>query len=356
MFEKQKEKLKKREAENTLRSLSIIDSHIDFFSNDYLGFSKLSFKHNSQIGSKGSRLLSGNMQIAEEAEEALAHYFHSTEALIFNSGYSANLSVLSCVPQRGDLILYDEFVHASIRDGIRLSFAESKSFKHNDLNELETLLKKNSKKQVYIVTEGLFSMDGDIAPLGNIVKLSNQFNALIILDEAHSAGVFGDAGRGLAHGMELHHDIPIRIVTFGKAFGFHGAVVLTNKIIKEYLINFARPFIYTTAPSVDFYDRIVQIFKLKKVREAQVKLHKNINYFRNKSSIETTSERNSPIQIYLTDKELLIEKSKKLVEHGIFTKPIFSPTVPSGQERIRLCIHSFNNFSEIELLIRLLEL
>ena len=356
MFKRQQEKLEDRISSNSLRKLSLNDLKIDFFSNDYLGLSKANFKIKNHYGSTGSRLLTGNSIIAEKTENILSTYFESESALVFNSGYNANLSVLGSIPQRGDFILYDELIHASIRDGIRLSYAKAAHFKHNDTNDLERLLQKTNANHIYVVTEGLYSMDGDICPLNSIVKLTKKYNACLILDEAHSAGVFGLEGRGLAHGMDIHNEIPIRIVTFGKAFGFHGAVVLTNKILKSFLINFARPFIYTTAPSQDFYERIIQIFSTDIIGVQQTKLHKNIRWFRKNIELANQSEENSPIQVVLRPLKALETMSKMASENNIFLKPIHHPTVPIGKERLRICIHSFNNFSELNTLKRILEL
>lgn len=354
MDEKLNSKLEKRKQENILRSLSISEGSIDFFSNDYLGLAKQSEEKNLLIakkGSTGSRLLSGNSLEAQQAEKSLAEFFESEAALIFNSGYSANLGLMSSVPQRGDTIFYDEYVHASIRDGIRLSYAKTVAFKHNDVIDLEKKLVK-AEGSIYIVVESLYSMDGDMAPLGGIVELTKKHEAFLIVDEAHAVGVFGKDGRGIVHGREIVENIFARVITFGKAYGFHGAAILGSNQLIQYLINFARPFIYTTAlPPTDYIEITNQVQKID-IRERQVKLHKNINYFRSNLDRELPSEINSPIQVLqFESKERVIEVANKLTSSGIYTKPVFSPTVPEGKERIRLCFHSFNTFSEIDLLL-----
>lgn len=355
MNELLRSKLEARKQENSFRQLTLPKGEIDFFSNDYLGLSKDSEpNYNSFAGSTGSRLLSGNSNEAIAAEKYLAKFFDSKNALIFNSGYSANLGIMSSVPQRGDYILYDELVHASIRDGIRLSNAKAISFKHNDIFDLDRQITKISGT-IYIVVESLYSMDGDMAPLKKIIEISKKNNAFLIVDEAHAVGVFGWEGRGIIHGREITEDVFARIVTFGKAFGFHGAAILGSDELISYLVNFARSFIYTTAlPSSD-YQEIRRRIQRTDIRDRQLKLHDNLNYFRSKLNISTKSEVNSPIQVFQYDsKEVVIEVSKKLINQGIFTKPIFSPTVPKGEERIRLCFHSYNTKEEIDTLLSVL--
>ena len=234
MDQKLQDKLNKRIEVGTLRSLSSFDGYIDFYSNDYLGFSKLkSTSTASSFGSTGSRLISGTSREALNSEIYLAEYFDSKAALFYNSGYDANLGFFSSIPQRGDLVLYDEFIHASIRDGVRLSFANSKSFNHNDLTDLELKL-SHFEGVKYVVVESLYSMDGDIAPLIKISDLCEKFKAYLIVDEAHSGGVFGEKGKGLVYQMNLQSKIFARLITFGKAFGSHGACILTSQNVKAY--------------------------------------------------------------------------------------------------------------------------
>jgi 8-amino-7-oxononanoate synthase len=348
-------KLAERRHENSLRQLDLLKGSIDFFSNDYLGLAKDShFEAICTVGSTGSRLLSGNSIEAVHAEMSIANFFGSESALVFNSGYAANIGIMSCVPQRGDFILYDELVHASIRDGIRLSHAKAISFKHNDTDDLLKQIEKISGT-IYIVVESLYSMDGDMAPLKKIVEISKNKGAYVIVDEAHAVGVFGWEGRGIVHGRELTEDVFARIVTFGKAYGFHGAAVLASHELITYLVNFARSFIYTTALPPSDYNRIKQCVEYPEIRGLQIKLHENLKYFRSKIAISTVSEINSPIQVFqFSSKDEVISVSKKLLEKEIFTKPIFSPTVPLGKERIRLCFHAYNSKVEIDVLLDVL--
>lgn len=347
-------KLNERITNGQLRSLNHFSSPIDFFSNDYLGLSSVKPKSISHKGSTGSRLLSGTSLISLETEFKLAKFFDCEAALIFNSGYSANLGVYSCIPSRGDTIIYDEYVHASIRDGIRLSFAESLSFKHNDLTDLEKTLKK-SKGNCYIAVESLYSMEGDMAPLRGMLNLADKYDAKLIVDEAHAVGVFGENGKGIVHARAIQERIFIRIVTFGKAYGFHGAAVLSDEKTKQYLVNFSRPFIYTTAPSEDFYHRIQAVVFRKDIYSRQKALHDNLTFFREQESEMLLSEPNSPIQVLRgVDLERLQIIAKRCIEKDIFTKLIFSPSVPKGKECLRFCFHSFNTTQEISLLKNIL--
>ncbi len=357
MDQKLQDKLNKRIEEGTLRSLSSFEGFIDFYSNDYLGFSKIKFKSEnaSKYGSTGSRLISGTSNESLKAEVFLADFFNSESSLIFNSGYDANLGFFSSVPQRGDFVFYDEYIHASIRDGLRLSFASSNSFKHNDLVDLELKLSKVQGVR-YVVVESLYSMDGDIAPLIEIMELCTKYAAYLIVDEAHSGGVFGQLGRGLVSELKLEDKVFARIITFGKAFGSHGACVLCEKKLKQYLINFSRSFIYTTALPPDAYLRIMEVLKDERSILERKKLKENIDYFRLKINLKwCVSDFNSPIQlIKIGDIELTKKIAEKMQLLNLAVKPIFSPTVPVGSEGLRICLHSFNKKEDIDILINLL--
>lgn len=349
MDQKLIDKLKNREEEGTMRSLSLLDNLTDFYSNDYLGLAKLPIESKSSGGSTGSRLISGNSSAAEYCESVLADWFKTEAALVFNSGYDANIGFFSSVPQKGDTVLYDERIHASIRDGIRLSFATNHSFRHNDIEDLKNKIAK-AHGAVYVAVESLYSMDGDMAPLGAIHALCKSQGAYLIVDEAHACGVFGEHGRGIVDCLHDSSAVFARIVTFGKAYGYHGAAVLGSEDLKNYLINFARSFIYTTALPPEAYLQIVERVKHASILECQKKLQENISLFRSQFSNEDfVSEVNSPIQILrVGDVEKTKKLANKLLENGFAVKPIFSPTVPKGEESLRFCIHSFNSEKEIE--------
>lgn len=343
-------KLEKRLADDTYRKLSLETIEHDFYSNDYLGISCLLTKErNSFSGSTGSRLISGNSVEAENCEQFLADFFESETALVFNSGYDANLGLFSSLGERNDTFIYDEYIHASIRDGIRLGIAKSFSFKHNDLKDLEKKIQL-AQGSVFIAVESLYSMDGDLAPLLEINALCKKYKAFLIVDEAHAGGVLGKDGKGLCLDKNIHQDVFARVFTFGKAYGSHGACILGSKQLKSYLVNFARSFIYTTALPVEQYKIIQESVKLSINPELRVKLKSNIDYFvqLNRDSI-SYSHPDSPIQIIaLRDKKVLKQICDSLQTKGFGVKLILSPTVPKGNERIRICLHTNNTLQEIE--------
>jgi 8-amino-7-oxononanoate synthase len=283
-------KLVQRKENNSLRNLGERSDLIDFSSNDYLGFAKseVIFNKTHQFlidknikinGATGSRLLSGNHNLYTETEKELCEFHNSETSLIFNSGYDANIGFFSSVPQRGDIILYDELIHASIRDGIQLSSAKSYKFKHNNLQNLDEMLKRvqYNESDVYIVTESVFSMDGDSPDLFAISEISKKHNAYLIIDEAHAVGVFN---KGLIQELNLESAVFARIITFGKALGCHGAVILGNTELKQYLVNFSRSLIYTTGLSPHSLATIK--FAYSELAESKSKelLQKNIAFFK----------------------------------------------------------------------------
>ena len=362
------QKLETRKQNNAFRELRLSNNLIDFSSNDYLGFSKSeNIFHEThqylieneiiQNGATGSRLLSGNHKVYYEAEEKIANFHQSETALIFNSGYDANIGFFSSVPQRNDIILYDELCHASIRDGIIMSHAKSFKFLHNDLEDLEKLIQRhklNSKPDnIYITTESVFSMDGDSPDLENLTKLSIQNNCLLVIDEAHAVGVFGDKGEGLIQQLHLQNEIFARIVTFGKGLGCHGAAILGSQLLKEYLVNFARSFIYTTGLSPHSVATILVAYHhLENHKNAILDLKNNINYFNQQKNILGLKplfvRSKSAIQSAIfPGNENVRNIAKNLQENGFDAKAILSPTVPEGQERLRICLHSYNSEKEI---------
>lgn len=330
---------------------------IDFTSNDYLGLAKsvelkLNIKQRTdeldiRNGATGSRLLSGNSRLYEELEAKFSTIFHAQACLIFNSGYAANIGVLSSIPSRNDAILYDELCHASIKDGIRLSLATKHSFKHNDLNDLKQKISR-AKGKIFIVVESVYSMDGDLSPLQEIVTLSEEFNCFIILDEAHSTGVKGQDGAGLAVSMNLQDKIAIRIYTFGKAIGSHGACVAANKTIIDYLINFSKPFIYTTALPDHTIIALQESFNfIRQNPTLQTKLEKKISLFTkslNRGQINSSTAIQTVIVGSVTRTKTI---SENLIQNGFDVRPIFSPTVAEGTERLRICLHTFNSDNDI---------
>ncbi len=354
--------LDKRKAEHNFRALSLPNNNlIDFSSNDYLGFAKSAelkevkdvivkeYQINQQ-GSTGSRLITGNSVIHTDCEKEVAAFHHAEKALLFNSGYDANVGLLSSVPQRGDVVLYDELCHASIIDGIRLSFANTYKFRHNDLVHLEELLaKQKDAETVYVVTESVFSMDGDCALLKEITDLCKQYNAHLIVDEAHAIGVYGEQGRGLCNQLGIEQDCFARVYTYGKAMGAHGACVVGSTDLYDYLVNFARSLIYTTALPASSVALVMASYKLlQNTKQIQV-LKENISLF-NELTLPIEDKINSTSAIHcfvIKGNENVIQASKGLISKDLDVRAIKSPTVKEGSERLRICLHSTNTKQEL---------
>ena len=373
-------KLEQREQNNSLRKLALPNHLIDFASNDYLGFSKSEAIFNEthsylidnsilQNGATGSRLLSGNHSVYKEAENYIAKFHQVESALIFNSGYDANVGFFGAVPQRNDIILFDELSHASIRDGIQLSNAKSYKFQHNDFEDLERLIqnlrpKTQDLESIYIVTESVFSMDGDTPNLEELVGICNKYNCFLIVDEAHALGVFGDpevsGGEGLVQMLGLQDAVFARIVTFGKGLGCHGAAILGSQKLVDYLINFARSFIYTTGLSPHSVATILVGYQhLETEKKALQKLRENVIHFNQEKKLLGLNplfvKSKSAIQsAIITGNQKVKSIAHQLQEKGFDVKAILSPTVPEGQERLRFCLHSYNSKEEISEVLGLL--
>jgi len=360
--------LSKRKANQSYRTLGNFNPElIDFSSNDYLGLSKsieLKKRIEAQVqklrtgnvnGASGSRLLTGNYPLLEESEHYLAQHFNSESGLIFQSGYMANLAVLSALPGRGDTVLYDEQAHACMKDGIRLSAATRFPFLHNDLNDLEKKLSK-AKGNIFVVVESVYSMDGDVCPLAELVRLCAPYDAAIIVDEAHSTGLFGPGGRGLVNHLNLQDKITASVYTFGKAMGVHGAFVACHEQVKNYLIIFSRPFIYTTAP--DAHAPIGMTESVKLIVENpqwEETLNHNIQYYRKRLNKNDALPTYSAIQSFLTPGNAQARQAAQtLTEAGFDIRPILAPTVKEGTERLRIILHRYNTTQEIDTLTELL--
>ena len=353
-------RLEKRKEENSLRSLSTSGDLIDFCSNDYLGFTsspelkslinkELQAYPDYRLGSTGSRLISGNDLFTEQLETEIAHFHGAETGLIFNSGYDANIGLFSSLGQRGDTIITDEFIHASIIDGARLSHASRYIFKHNDLHSLEENLKA-ANGAIYIAVESIYSMDGDEAPLEDIIKLAERYKAAVIVDEAHATGVFGSEGRGLVHKYGLQNMVFARTITFGKAIGVHGAIIVGSKPLRDYLINFARSFIYSTAGSFYTHLSVKMAYQFLKAKDYPKLIADKINIFKkhtadiSKHFIQSHSAIQSMI---IGGNEQTRAAAQSLRNDGFDIRPILSPTVQTGAERLRICLHTFNTDEEI---------
>ncbi|MEP6728831.1 MAG: 8-amino-7-oxononanoate synthase [Bacteroidota bacterium] len=352
-------KITARKEQNAYRQLRVATASVDFCSNDYLGIAKNNLLHTTaqdyKTGSTGSRLLTGNYELIEQTEKLIAAFHDAEAGLIFNSGYDANTGLLSCVPQRGDTVLYDYLSHASIRDGLRLSLAHTFSFLHNDIQDLEKKLVA-AKGKVFVVTESVFSMDGDIAPLKEIAGLCTQYNAYLIVDEAHATGVTGNNGEGLVQYLGLQQECFARIHTFGKALGCHGAIVLGSNVLRDYLVNFSRSFIYTTSlppASVAAIATAYSIFPL--LNNERDHLQSLISIFQ--SAVISFKKPGSitPVQSVIIPGNAAVKAAADLCAKNNFdVRAILYPTVPKESERLRIVLHSFNKVEEVNRLIKIL--
>lgn len=371
------ERLHDRQQSGLLRQLSTADHLVDFCSNDYLGFArsaKLKARiqqadlsdNTNRTGATGSRLLAGQTELANQVEQQLADFYQAENALVFNSGYDANIGLMACLPQAGDTLLTDELIHASMIDGARLSYANRQRFRHNDLYDLSAKLQQANEsrqqgQQVFVAVESIYSMDGDMAPLPELANLCEQYNAALLVDEAHATGVYGSNGEGLVVAYGLQDRVLARVHTFGKALGVHGAAVVGPTVLRNYLINFARSFIYTTAlPPHSFLAIRCAHEHLQDQATVAERLQKTIRHFQERvltalpDSQWTTSQ--SPIQcLIIPGNDNARYVAKEAQRAGFDVRAILSPTVPAGQERLRICLHVFNTTSEIDQLISVLQ-
>lgn len=364
-------RLDQRQQAGLLRQLRSSGELIDFCSNDYLGLARSTPLRQaintaesqlpvSRNGATGSRLLAGHTGLAGEVETQLAAFYQAESALVFNSGYDANLGLLSSLLQRGDVLLTDELIHASMIDGARLSYAERHRFSHNNLEHLTQLIKAAYDRHtpnIFVAVESVYSMDGDLAPLVELVELCARYRVHLIVDEAHATGVYGPNGEGLVVELGLQEQVLARVHTFGKGLGVHGAAVVGPALLRNYLINTARSFIYTTAlPPHSLLAIQCAHEQLATLTEQRTQLHRRVSLFREKVATKWSASRwtasSSPIQCLLIGgNEACRAAAIRAQTAGFDVRAILSPTVPVGQERIRICLHSFNTEEEIAGLI-----
>lgn len=354
-----------REQQGNKRALVIREKGIDFLSNDYLGFAssiKLKASKILHHGSTGSRLLSGNSNKAMVFESFLASFHEGEAALLFNSGYDANIGLIGAIANRHTCFLYDEYCHASMIDGMRLSHAKHQyKFVHNDLDKLESLLKRfhSPDSNIIVLVESIYSMQGDAAPLKELACLCANYNAALIVDEAHANGIIGKQGQGMVVELGLQDQVFARTFTFGKALGTHGGAVIGSETLKQYLINFARSFIYSTALSPADIDIIWAGYGLLMNKtKRKKKLLKNIQHFNllKKQSALQWQESYSPIQsLIIGNNDNVKAIAQKCLNEGMHVGGILSPTVAKGSERLRICLHSYNTESDIYHLFNILQ-
>ncbi len=324
---------------------------VDFSSNDYLALSE----HPNLIaesrrclekygaGSGAARLMSGDLDIFHELEDKVASLKEQEAALVFNSGYAANTGVIPALMGRGDVIFADRLCHASIYDGCRLSMAKLVRFRHNDINHLETCLKKQrGKGKALIIVESIYSMDGDGCPLKDLVAIKGKFDCFLMVDEAHAIGLYGENGGGVIQQENMASMVDIAMGTFGKALGSYGAFVAGSRDLKNYLVNRARSFIYSTAlpPSV-LGANLAGLDIIQDKPELRRKLHAKAILF--KESLQghgiTGDLGNSQIvPITIGDSQEALKIADELGQHGIFATAVRPPTVPEGTARLRFSI------------------
>ena len=358
------ELIDKRKNEFLFRSLQVNEGLIDFCSNDYLSFARSEKIKESiakvlndtwhLLGSTGSRSISGNTYFAEILEKKIASFHNAQAGLIFNSGYDANVGLFSCIASKRDTIICDELIHASIIDGCRLSHATRYRFAHNDMNDLEKKLKLASGT-IFVAVESVYSMDGDQADLKAASALCEKYNANLIVDEAHATGVFGVNGSGLVNAFELEDKVFARIHTFGKAMGCHGAIVLGSETLRNYLINYARSFIFTTALPIASLANIQCAYEfMTESNFDSLPLHNLIKRFKNNFVAPEgifLIDSNSPIQsVVIKGNERTRSVSKQLQQKGFDVRAILSPSVPAGKERLRISLHLHNSVDELDAL------
>jgi 8-amino-7-oxononanoate synthase len=356
------ERLACRRQEGSLRKLENSALEVDFASNDTLGLSKRlgAFPEAARWGSTGSRLLTGNSLMAEALEDRIASFHKADAGLLFNSGYLANMGLLSTVAGKNDVVLYDADIHASTRDGILLSRAKAYHFRHNDAEHLSAMLDRHKGRagNLYVCIESVYSCDGACAPLQEIAAACKPYGARLIVDEAHATGAIGTQGRGLACRFHLESALFARVHTFGKALGAFGAIVLGSPLLKHLLVNFCRPFIYTTALPDPVLRAIEQAYAwMEQADEERLRLADLIVYFAFKARISRRKFAPSQTHIqalYVNGNQEALQLADQLKRRGILAKPLLHPTVPKGGERLRFCLHAYNSKEEIDRLFECL--
>ena len=353
--------LTKREVSGTRRALAPpVAGLVDFSSNDYLGLSRHPALQAAQqvaaaVGSTGSRLLTGDSVAAQALESQLAHFHRAEAALLFNSGYTANLGFFATIPQRGDTILYDTDSHASVKEGIHASPATAWSFRHHDLADLERKLAR-ATGAVFVAVEALYSMGGDMAPLAELAALCQQRGLHLVVDEAHSNGIYGPLGEGLVVELGLENAVYARILTFGKALGSQGAAIVGPAVLRDYLVNFCRAFIYTTAlPPLTIAGLTAAYDLLPALAAEREKLFHLSHYLKAQlhslPGLRVPTDSHIIHPVFFTRNpgpEQVRQLAAAVQAAGFDGRAIVAPTVPAGTERLRLIVHTFNTEEQIE--------
>ena len=335
---------------------------LNLTSNNYLGFANEPRLREAAkraieeygIGPAAVRTISGTMTLHKVLEKMLAEFKMAEDVISYQSGFNSNLSVIPAIVGRGDVIFSDELNHASIIDGCRLSRAKIVRYAHADVEDLEKKLKehRHEGKRALIVTDGVFSMDGDIAPLPDILKLAKEYDAVLMVDDAHGEGVLGRGGRGIVDRFGLHGEVDIEIGTLSKAFGVVGGYAASTKTVVEYLHQKSRPFLFSSAMTVPDTAAAIEAVKILTESEDRVKrLWDNANYFKKRMQEEgfNTWKSQTPITpIVVGEEPVAQEFSKRLFEEGIFVQAIVYPTVPKGTARLRVMISAVHTKDDLD--------
>ena len=304
------------------------------------------------FGAAASRLVCGTMAPHEELEAEFARFLKKEAALYFPSGWTANAALLTTLPQKGDLVLIDRYDHASIIDAVKASEAEFHTYRRNQPDRLEKYLTDSKYNNRFIITESIFSMDGDTANLVELVELKNKYNAILIVDEAHSLGCFGKSGAGLCEQEDILEDVDIIVAPLGKAVAATGGIVAGPKAVREYLINKARPFIYTTAPSpVVAAAALKSLDIIQSEPKRRKRLNDNAAYLRSRFTEMNLDIGNSTTQIIpviLGDSAKTLEVSQKLYDSGFLLSAIRPPTVPQGTARLRVSVQANHTLRQLD--------
>jgi 8-amino-7-oxononanoate synthase len=334
-----------------LRTLQT-QSGIDFTSNDYLGLAAskrlgsaitAAIGRGTAIGAGGSRLLRGNAPEHEELETVAAEFFGAESALFFGSGYIANFALFSTLPQRGDLVILDELIHASAREGVRAGRAESVDARHNDVASMESAIRTwrahGGMGRIWISVESLYSMDGDRAALSELAALADNYEAALLVDEAHATGIFGSDGRGLAESLEGRENV-IVLHTCGKAMGSAGALLNLPRILRDFLVNRCRPFIFSTAPSPLMAVAALEALAIMREEpERRRNLARLVTYAGQQAAARGLSASGSQIlPVIIGDDRRTMEIASRLRERGFDVRGVRPPTVPTGTARLRISL------------------
>jgi len=340
-------------------------------SNNYLGLANHPKVKDAAIkaiekygfGSGASRLVSGNMELHEELEQRIARFKDTEAALVFNSGYHANIGIIPALVGRGDVIFSDKLNHASIVDACILSRAHLIRYPHKDINLLEALLKKhetrNSHHATLIITDGIFSMDGDISPLKELSELADKYNCMLMVDDAHATGVLGSKGKGTSEHFGIDNPNRIQMGTLGKALGCFGAYIAGSRKLIDYLINKARSFIYTTSlpPSVCAAS-IAAIDIIEDEPQLRQNLWDRIKFFRKglkEAGLNTMQSETQIIPILIGEADVAVRISKDLMDKGVFVQAIRPPTVPEGTSRLRITLMATHSWDDLKYALETIE-